>query len=214
MLRSRAVHRLRWLAAGSLLAVALVHCDDSDGSTPDYGPTGTPSVRVVYGFDKEGNPVSPPPDWCTVIGDSADDPRSRVPIALEVTEVTLRPPGLCGVQKQCGYAQLSVVCAPTPGEGGAGGESGAGGAGGEEGEQLPCPGVVNATSAAEVIEADFTKLADRYGPRTFRVDIIAESTGEVLLDKNGKKVSTPLFTLTTVADACPGQGGSGGSGSG
>ena len=95
------VHRL-FRSTTPLLAAAclwLTACDDTTTTTTSIGPTGNPTLVFADPSSAEPGPL------CVEVN---DDPEFAFPLLVEVEELLLRPPGLCGVAAQCGHLALTV----------------------------------------------------------------------------------------------------------
>ncbi|MCC6555849.1 MAG: hypothetical protein IT372_23040, partial [Polyangiaceae bacterium] len=159
------------------LALAVSGCSDDTTSTAVAGPTGNPKLAIL----------SPKDGACVAIGSGID---ATIPVEIKVENLYLRPPGACGVYKQCGHLVLRVN------------------------------GVENNRGSATVIDVLLRKLADRYAGLTISVEVINDAGEPILAVLTDGAEPAPLMRSVTVTTqvACEGggggSGGSGGSGSG
>ena len=156
------VHRSGRLSVG-LLALCLqgmAGCSSDASSTTALAPAGPPGLSVE----------SPLEGACVPLLDG-DPVTARVRIA--VTNWSLRPPGVCGVYPQCGYAAMFV-----------------------DGQRL-------IDTASLVTDVPFGKLSEPSGSHTLRVELHDDTDEVALdADGEPLRVDRALVTAA-VGSACP-----------
>jgi hypothetical protein len=158
-----------------MAALALAACEDDAVAPIDRGPDGNPTMVISLPTPTAGAEM-----LCVSIGDDVD---AEVPILVEVEELILRPPGICGDFLQCGHLALYAN------------------------------DVLNNESAVRSVHLLLRKLADRYHDSkdtlTLRVDVLNDA-GDPIKDQgiaaskdDDGRPPAPLsaeLTLCTVPD--------------
>jgi hypothetical protein len=152
-------------------SVAASGCGTTTEPTGTTGPTGTPTLLVT----------SPAPSTCFSIG---ADPDAHLPVQVEVSHFALRPPGTCGLARQCGFLQLLVN------------------------------GVPNNQSAAPNIDVLVRKLADRYATLELTVELVDEAGKPFVVAEKPVASSVTIRTAVACEDAGGGGGAGGTGGAG
>jgi hypothetical protein len=195
--------------AGAMGALVPTACSSTETTVFVPGPQGVPSIAIVKvgPVDFVPDAETPPADVCIPIG---TDPDAQVPVAVQVAQVDLRPPGIVAPGAtidtpagpvlidagytdgscsygQCGHLVLSL----------------------RDADDATASDVFNNAGAATVIPILMRKLAERDAHLIVTVQVVNDANGPV--QHNG--VPVVLKTSVTIRTrAVCGDGGAGGAG--